>query len=172
MAITLLDTVSASGDSTVEFATSIDATYAKYEIWGSNIVCGTDAVVLGIRVSTDGGSTWKSGATDYAYAFIGPIDEDSAGAATILLGRASAGERQGGAAGENSLLYMEIVNPSESSYHKIIHSQYSASADTGGSLILFGSGRYVATTAVDGIQLLFSSGTISGEFKLYGIQAS
>lgn len=46
----------------------IGSTYDKHIFYISNARANSDSTNLCMQVSTDGGSTWKAGATDYEYA--------------------------------------------------------------------------------------------------------
>lgn len=61
-----LSTVTASASATVSF-TGIDATYDVYVVEMVNIIPASDSVYLYARTSTNGGSTYDSGASDYSY---------------------------------------------------------------------------------------------------------
>jgi hypothetical protein len=140
MALVLLDPQIVSGASEVDFTTGIDSTYNRYEIWCSNVVPGTDAAHYLLRVSTDGGSTFKSGAADYSYAYNQSATQASGGANAILIGRASAGERFGNDTGENSMFTITLFNPSDSSHYFNCLIEGGGISDNGGAYMIDGSG--------------------------------
>ena len=57
----VIDSGTASNSSALEFKDDISSTYVAYEIVLTSIIPATDAVNLLMEVSTDGGSTWKTG---------------------------------------------------------------------------------------------------------------
>tara|TARA_R110002126_G_C10337321_1_gene490465 strand:- start:279 stop:944 length:666 start_codon:yes stop_codon:yes gene_type:complete len=62
-----ISSVDLSNDVTVEF-TGFDATlYDSYRFLYSNVIPATDNVVLDMQFSSDGGTTWDVGASDYTY---------------------------------------------------------------------------------------------------------
>jgi len=61
----LIQTQVASTSATIDFTTGLDGTYNEYLFSLSSIIPATNATVLNMRISTDAGSTWKAGATDY-----------------------------------------------------------------------------------------------------------
>src|SRR5258708_9409128 len=65
----LIQTQTAAGVATIDFTTGIDATYNEYLFSLTGILPATNAQLLQIRISTDAGSTWKAGASDYSRVF-------------------------------------------------------------------------------------------------------
>ena len=61
----LISTATASSSATIDF--TLSSIYKSFDIRCISLVPSTDNVGMWIRVSTDGGSTFKSGASDYAY---------------------------------------------------------------------------------------------------------
>ena len=170
--MTLLATASASASATVDFDTGIDWTsYKKYVIEVTDIAPATDTADLYVRTSTDGGSTYDAGASDYRYA---GTQVDSNGAAVAVVTSDAASEIQvssnsGAAANESGDLTLTIYNPAGTKFtklryfHPFIHS-------AGVMRVVSGGGFRESAADVDGIRFLYSSGNIaSGEFKLYGV---
>lgn len=129
----------------------------------------TDQVYLGIRTSTDGGSTFASGASDYAWADAiihfdgasiiepGTDDADSDAAIAYFVGNTSS---------EGVYGHIEFYEPFNTGrtkcwYHwaldpQIVHS--------------FGMGMRNSTADIDAIRLFFSSGSIAAgsTYKMWG----
>ena len=168
----LLQTITASSSATVDITSGINSTYQNYAIIFSGVVPATDDQQFWLRVSTDAGSSWKSGASDYRYA-THSLSDDAAEGLTISAGTTKLlihGKTFGSATGENGMGTIMIAQPSNASYYTVF-STLTSSVDNGArSATSNGSGHYVATTAVDGIQFFFTSGAVAtGNFKLYGI---
>lgn len=64
-AVHLLESQTASSSATIDF--SLPSGYFKFEIVISNIVPATNNTDLDCRLSTDGGSSFLSGASEYSY---------------------------------------------------------------------------------------------------------
>lgn len=169
--LVLLQTATASASATVDLTTGITSTYDEYLIVYSDVVPGTDNTDLYLRVSQDGGSTFKSGASDYRWGRYAWTD----GAATAASGSTGATHYMvmlglGNATGETCSGEVRILRPSTSSGYKQITaygSLFNASIQanaTSGALVLNES-------AINGFRLIMSSGTITrGEFALYGVR--
>src|SRR3989344_2129528 len=65
----LLSTATASNSASITF-TGLSSAYSSYEIVAVDVLPATDSVSLFLRVSTDGGSTYKAGASDYDWTFV------------------------------------------------------------------------------------------------------
>ena len=59
-----------SSDATVDITSGLSSTYDEYRIVFESILPATDGAELRMRVSTDAGSTFKTGASDYSWAFV------------------------------------------------------------------------------------------------------
>ena len=58
--LVLIQSQVASGASSVTFSSGITSTYNNYVVLGSNLTVGATPNILGVQVSTDGGSTYKT----------------------------------------------------------------------------------------------------------------
>jgi hypothetical protein len=176
----LLASATASNSASIDFTSAIDSTYDEYVIFFNNVVPATNGAQLYMRVSTDSGSTWKSGGTDYGYTSTGlnsagtAVSIASNGAAWMqIAGTSTADFGLGNAAGRSSRGRVEISLPSSSSINKKLGWKTGWSSEGGTNYLytLSGEGEYRATTAINGIRFLMSSGNItSGSFYLYGIK--
>lgn len=168
--LTLISTASASASATIDI-TGINSTYAHYIIIVTNLVPATDGQALYVRTSTDGGSTFAAGVSDYAWSMTGnstggltSSDEDDADSEITL-------PSCGNSAGESSCYIINIFNPAGTAANKIIGAlafQYDAVA-----YVSITTGVRLATADVDAIRFIMASGNItSGEFRLYGVKTS
>lgn len=178
----LIESKSGAGANAVNFTTGITSTYKKYRLEIINMRC-TDSTSLLLRMSTDGGSSWASGASDYAwvktYADSGTggqgngTDNDSYVALSDVSSGTTGARSISNDAGESLSGYIEFNDPGDSSVYKSMNFElgYMIQGITGRPLTLNGYAQYRSTSAVNGISLFMSnSGTInSGTFRLYGI---
>lgn len=167
-AMVVLSSVTASNDATIDIV--LPSGYGDYELHLSNwIPASTSSCQM--RTSTDGGSTFDSGATDYAYNLIyaGAVSTVSTGNTQIILsgGNVNASATIGGLSA-----VITISKPSESVYTKI---SWVGGYDSNGTVydLVSGSGMRKSAADVDAIRLLFSTGNISsGTATLYGLNES
>jgi hypothetical protein len=166
--LTLLEQHTASSSATLNFTTCITAAYDEYEIHFVNIVPATNSVSWQMKVSTDGGSTYVGG-TSYNYGMIysgigdNPTQSTGSGVAAIDLAHSVSTTANYSVNGT-----IVLFNPGGSTF-KFINGKTQAMAL--GNLYQWGnSGVYLATTAVNAFQFLFSSGNIaSGTIRVYGL---
>ena len=152
--------------------TGIDGTYDEYELRIFNAIPVTDNVTFQMRTSTDGGSTFDSGATDYQYGFILHATNITTVQAVGTTGTDSVGlvASVGSDTGEWGInLSMQLLRPSIAQpFNFMWKSSYIS------NLTLlnhnYGTGRRLSAADVDAIRFYFSSGNVeTGIFKLYGV---
>lgn len=173
-----ISSATASASASIEF-TGLSSTYFKYMIVYEGVAPATDNVYMILRTSTNNGSSYDSGASDYAFGlmqvYIGnrvTFGDDTASYIPVASDNGIASENLGNASNENCCGYIEIFNPSASAYtHIIATAVFTDEASEG---IHFQSGGYRKSAAdVDAVQITMSSGNIStGTFKLYGLKAA
>lgn len=141
----------------------------RYAVYFDDLIPSTDNTVAYIRVET-GGSSIQSGATAYDWTING----------TTSIGRADAGDiggsriqmapsifTFGNGTGECASGHIVISNPSQTSVYHSIYGECVAGLADGTVFKGDFGGRYLATTAVTGIQITFSSGNVSGKVELW-----
>lgn len=172
--LNLIGCQTASTSASLAFTTGISSTYEIYKILGSGVLPVTDSVELWLRVSEDGGSTWKSGAAAYN---THRTTINSANAATtagsndtkILVGNGISNNAARGISFE-----LNLAQPASTTRNKMFFgSVLQQSSDTN----FYGSsffGEYTGdTAAINGLQFSLSSGNISvGKICLYGVSTS
>jgi hypothetical protein len=169
----LLSSQTASSSANINFAgATFPTTYTHYLVRIRNLVPATDNVELWLRTSSDAGSTYDSGASDYRHSrnFLTELGTNipagSSADTKILIN-----EGCGSATGEVVNADIYIDNASSTALYKTVRhdtSIYSASALYSR---LTGGGARVSTSAVTALRFLMSSGNIaSGRFDLYGMQ--
>ena len=168
----LLATKTASASASLVFTELNNATYSVYEIELTNVKPATDGVSLYMRTSTNAGSSYDSGAADYAWGLTGT----SAGSAT-----------QGASTGDVAIAMNTVVTVGNGANEYGVSGRMtlrSAPAavytttdghvtywNTAGALVQVAvGGARLSAADVDAVQFLFSSGNIaSGSIRLYGI---
>ncbi len=163
----------ASTSASLNFTTCITSAYDEYEIEVVNVIPATNAVAIGINMSTNGGSSYDSGANYNLAAF----RWSSAGSTTA--GNATQGglDLTGGGLEQNTSTYglsstVHLFNPGSTSVFKQIVAS-SHGFDNNGSSLIYGvqlAGTYRNTSAVNAFQIIASAGNLtSGTVRCYGI---
>lgn len=169
----LLDTKTASNSATIDFKSYIDSTYKTYIFEYDGVKSGSAGNGLQLQVSTDGGSTWKSGASDYNYAFA--YWQSSGTTVTVQKSQATSSINLGAAvigttANTSGCGTVKLFNPSDTARFATISTE---ATTTNTATVLYcsrGGGNYVTAGAVNAIRFLMQSGNIvSGTFRLYGL---
>lgn len=169
-----ISTVTASNSATVSI-TGLSSTYDMYVVELIKVIPSTASnETLQIRTSTNGGSTYDSGISDYQWG-IGYFYVNGTFASTWAINndgiRASQGTNNSGSnLGNNGFIY--ITKPSDASYCQI-YSDLHQTASGGLPGFCFSVGERKSNADVDAIRFFYSAGNItSGTFRLYGIKNS
>ncbi len=171
----LISSATASSSSEITF-TGLSSTHDTFLIAMHEVKPATDSVILYMRTSTDGGSTYESGASDYAWASHGSTDGSdeatgSTGDSQISIAGDQAGEELGSGANETLAGNIWIYRPSEAAYCKIFFDCTYTDLAIDQSTIT-GYAARLSAADVDAVRLYMSSGNIStGNFRLYGFKA-
>lgn len=169
----LLSTTTASSDATIEFHSVFDnATYSSYFLRAMNVFPGTDLQNARLRTSSDGGSTYDSGASTYYThgTFANASTNYVANSTTDHITLAGTNNTGSVANTEGLSLDFHLLNPAGSTYTHFMFTDYTIlSAPTPNSGIM--QGARLSAADVDGLQFYFASGNVaSGLFKFYGIK--
>jgi hypothetical protein len=160
--LVFLASTTASSSATLEFSSSIDSTYNTYVFMLEDIVTATDLQQFCVRTSTDGGSTFDSGASDYK------INGSSTNFNKI---NTSSNLSTNSNQATSGLVY--LFNPSGTTYTKVLFTMLIGSENgTGTSLYssIIGGGARLSAADVDAIQFFMASGNIaSGTIYMYGM---
>jgi hypothetical protein len=168
----LLLTAAPSSVATVDFTTSIDATYDEYEIHLENLVPASSSN-LQILTSANAGVSWDS--SSYAYAaFAQRTDATTAttnsGSDNKILLTPSI---QTGASGGGVSGVIRLHDPAGTASSKYMTGAFSAIVSAGVYASCISSGVHATTAVVNAIRIMFSTGNISsGKVKLYGVRKS
>lgn len=168
-----------SAVASVVFTSGINSTYKKYEVDLIDITPSTDDVGLLMRTSSNGGTSYDSGASDYSTAgqqwwsaSTGGIGISVNNSSAVILSSIGGTIGISNVTSENALSGLfTLFDPSNTTRYKAFMSQvtFSLAAANFNGLCL-ASGQRKATSAVNAIQFIMSSGNIaSGTFKLFGV---
>lgn len=176
--VVLIQSQTASASATINFTTGIDSTYDHYEFRLTNVIPATNNASVGVTLSTDGGSTYRSTSGDYQYAIMsrGGDGVDYSGSSAvdtkISVGPAASNGLLSTGAGVSAVIRM--FNPSSTTLRKQF--QYEGFAEGTLALATFSGGAssnvaVLASNDVDAVQFGMTTGNIaSGVFALYGIK--
>lgn len=161
-----ISNATASSSATIEF-TGIDSTYDEYVIKLLNIAPATDGAGINMRTSSDNGTSYDSGASDY-----NRVIQEGANSGTQNDAEFPICENLGNGTGEYYSGTVQLIRPSEATYTAMIA--------MGGFLNLNGDARTDINYAVrksaadvDAFQFIMTTGNIaSGLFSLYGVKRS
>jgi hypothetical protein len=163
--------VTGSSDTSIDLTSGIDNTYDSYMIIMEKMYPDTDATEMRIRFSTDGGSTWEQGASDYNWSYMRMTT-----AISVLYDTADSFININRDCGNNAnydgngVFY--LFNPSSATRYKTIRGVIGGQLHESNNVAMITcvSGTYIGgTSAIDGVQFYMSSGNINGTVKLYGI---
>lgn len=169
----LIGSQTAANSATIDF-TDLSTAYYRYSIVFYNVVPTTDAVNLYLRTSTNNGTSYDSGATDYLSRSGGFVDNTygSTGftASQIILSQVT-GYSLGNGTGESAFGQIDIFNAGQADRLRVgctLHAYNSYPYHMG----VLSEGFRNSATAVNAVRLIMSSGNIStGTFILYGLEA-
>jgi hypothetical protein len=159
--VVISETVVSTGVASIDL-TGFDASlYTSYEIELMNLEAASDPVFLNLRTSTDGGSTYDSGGSDYGYIFRG-VD----GQGTDLSGQALsnsfailASTVDGGNSGVSGVIRLSgpgLAKRTRGVYNFAYTRSFSIIAQ------VYGGFERNSNADVDGVRIYFSSGNVSG----------
>lgn len=169
----LIATATADNDATIDF-TDLTSDYIMYKLVIAYVDPASDSYPW-IRVSSNNGSSYNEGASDYHYALNGleadgtAITQNAEGVTSMVIGEYVEND-------SNNLFCstVTIYNPSASFRHIFHVSSIGRSALSGDdAYVVDGTGWRNASQDIDAIRFLFSGGNVvTGEFRLYGLSAT
>ena len=170
----LLDTQTASSSSEITFTSGIDSTYDLYQIEVVDYIAATDGTSILLTTSTDGGSSYDSGAGNYRYGeeSTGTDGNSASNGSDSATGITIFTDAYANSSHPTNFI-VDIYKPSDASSRTVIGWKGHAEGDNGSTnrgFVFKGVGCRLATADVDAVRFASSSGNItSGTFKLYGI---
>jgi hypothetical protein len=171
--LVLLDTKTASASATLNFTSLITSTYDTYMFDLQDVVFSVANVSLLFRTSTDNGTTFNAGATDYYQSGNQNVSGSTSTIAFILNGadHVLLANVIGNAAGYGFNGTLKLFNPLGATLHKFGEFKTAYVSNPGEHASVQGSFRRAAITAVNAVRFLPSSGNItSGVIRMYGIK--
>jgi hypothetical protein len=171
---TKLATAVASNSATIDF-TGLSSSYNAYKVVLSNVAPATNSVNLYLRTSTNNGSSYDAGASDYYWGvFTVTAPNGGTGGTGPGAGTAAAQMRLnfsalGNGANKATGGIVYIYRPSAAAYCQV---NWMLNSYTDGLFLdqQYGGGVRLAAADVDAIRFLMSSGNIAaGQFDLYGL---
>ena len=167
-----LSTVTASGASTVDIETTLDATYDAYKLIVTDYTAATDGQQVQILMKI-GGSYLTAG---YHHASItddvnqgGRADRSGSKYGETGGGYIMMGLSYGNDAHATANFVIDIYNPADTAIAHIIRYEGTYFEDDNDIHVLQGCGANNTTGALTGLRIKAGSGNISGRFRLYGI---
>lgn len=166
----LIETQSVSGASEIVID-DMSSEYRMYEIVITDLTVATDGTNLRLRTSTDNGSSFDSGGSDYttklryswgSSAYTQFYSTDGLPALALGLGNDT---------NENSTLVLKVFNPSNASFTRIETTLYGRDGSgTFGEFV--GCVTRLSAADVDAIRVFADAGNISGDVAVYGYRAA
>lgn len=166
--LVLISSQTASNSASILFTSGISG-YDVYFLRYYGVITATDAQLLLMQFSTDGGGSYSNSGYDCQSSF----------AYTATLGVGTNGAQAGVVLGDNLINagsiscsgHAEIYNLGNASLNKQVIIQETGKHTTVGVYSETACCNWATSTAVNAIRIIMSSGNItSGTFKLYGVQ--
>lgn len=170
---TFLGSYTASSSASINITSKITSEFDTYFIEIQDLIPATDNTSLWLRTSTNNGTSWDTGASDYSYVITAV---GSASATTFVTNAATdnavvVSPALGNAAGRSFDSTVKLYNPLNSSLYTNIRADNIYTATNGQIALATASGRRTSAAAVNAIQFLMSSGNIaSGIVRVYGLR--
>ena len=172
-----ISSATASGSASIVF-TGLTSNYFLYIVAILNVAPANDGVTLIMRTSSNGGSSYASAASDYAYSNLrcrgGSLfdSHDEANTSIELFGPSGTTDELGNSTNEKLSAYLYIYNPTASKY-TFITSEGLYLDEGADSIHMISGGIRVSAQTINAIQFLMDAGNISsGTFILYGVRNS
>jgi hypothetical protein len=158
----------------IDFTIGLTTDFSEWVLEIAELIPATDNTDLWLRISQDGGSTWKSGASDYMHQRFGTADIGSVSAAGSLADtKMVLGTSLGNTGSRMSAATLTFKSLTHATKFKPVHFQTAlAPASTQNVSNVVGTGYFAGNaTAINGLRILMSSGNItSGIATLYGVR--
>jgi len=177
MAMTLITTNPDSTDvASVEFTSSIDSTYKLYIFKFIDVNAATDNAFFQFQGSIDGGSNYNVTATNAIFrAQHGEDDVETSLAYQDEADQAQStaymnlNQSAGNGADESLAGTLWLFNPSNTTYVKHFYSTTNLYQHNDTSQVMYSSGYFNTTSAIDAINFKQNSGNFDGVIKMYGV---
>ena len=176
--LVLLSTQTASNAASIDFTSSHfdNSTYTSYVFKAFSISPATNGAFFMCRTSSDGGSSYDSGSSDYDWALFHIDTNGSANDIDIAddgidMYRSAGNIGMSNVAAESGSGTIHVDGAGVADYTKVYGEvlAYDSASTASNCKATFGGHRNSAAD-VDGIQFLFSSGNLDGTIKMYGMK--
>lgn len=169
-ALVLLGTYTPAAAASVDITSVLSSTYDDYIIILSDISPSVDGVNLQLLTSSNNGSSWDSAADSYAYACglgngTGGYNDFGSSSSTFIQITNSSSNT----ANEGGSLKINLFN-ANSSANKFVEWGGGYTSAAGSFYWMKGMGKRKSISAINALQLKYSSGNITGTVKVYGIK--
>jgi hypothetical protein len=176
----LISSITASSVASVDFDSALSSTYKGYVLQAFGVAPATDQQMIWLRFSSDGGSSWDSGASDYSWSSI--FQSPGSGAHGHKFDFADnqipvtgfSVDLQGPSnhSAANSCFTCYISYPSDTSMYTTVNIQCCTNGSLGEYGISQVSGGRLDAGAMDSVQIIMESGNVDrGVFNLYGLSS-
>ena len=174
----LIETINGTGQADIRFIKGIDESFLDYEIDMSYIRSSSDADVIRMQMSSDGGVTFKSGASDYfydLYYFVTGTAFTRIGGAPasfiLLAGSNLSPNDQGNEVFEGASGKISFRHLSSAVTTKMINADIMWDASNSNFNRAETTGATTGTAVINGLRVYFVLGTFAGgTISLYGIR--
>ena len=160
----LIQTQTASSDSFVDFTAIQESTYNVHFLTVNNYQSNTDNAILTVKLY-ESGVLETANVYDYVHQF-------GTSAGSFAEGKSTSSNRiytVNYGATYNTGLYIYFYNLNNSSVNSIMTYQ-GVQAFASSTTMFYGGGTLKQQSTVDGFRVYLNTGTITGEYKLYGIK--
>ena len=167
----LLSRQTASASANIDFTANIGSAFDSYEIHIDHAKLSSDSQDLYMRTSTNGGSSYDTGASNYSYNYTANTAGAISGNSTITGNNINVNvSALGNDTNEFFSAKIRIIKPSATDQTAMFVEGYGFNP-SGDQLSWHGFAKRLSAADVDAIRFIPSSGNItSGIFKLYGIR--
>lgn len=156
-------TISGASEQTITYTA---ASYRAVKVFLSDIVPATDGANFRLQTSTDGGSNYDNGASDYGYARNANASVATDDTADHILLTSTVGS----ATGEGVAMEVTVFDPSTAEYKRIFATG-SVINEAGSIIGTTTAGMRKTQADVDSLRFFFSSGNIaSGRYHAIGLK--
>ena len=175
MILTLIAEYASDGVSAHEITSGITSSYDEYMIVFTDYNPATDGAIFEFNGSIDGGSNYnvaktttmfrathtEADATAFAYETSYDLAQGT-GYQTLTV-------NQGNGADESSAGILHLFSPADTTHVKHFYARFSSMQDSSAANDIFTAGYFNTTSAINALQLKFSSGAHDGYYEMYGI---
>jgi hypothetical protein len=169
--IVLLTSGTVTNQATLDIVLTAYAAYRGLTFYLTSWKPATDNINLLVRVSTNGGSSYDAGATDYKYAsLLHDSTPTSAAGGSNGTTAITVGDAIGNGAAEGLDVILDLFAQTDTTIQPRILSRATIYQQNDNARGNHTSGRRVVAQDTDAIRFLFSSGNIaSGKYAVYGL---